>query len=118
MIEEPHYLIMYKNGYAHLVCEMTKSEERIMAFILDNVKFGNIAYLPQVEICEALNMYKSNVSVSIKHIKDLDILRKYRRGFMLNPRLFVIGPTADRPKLTAMYDKLGKKEEVAHAEDN
>jgi hypothetical protein len=51
------------------------------------------------------------------HLRNLEIFKKYRHGVMINPEYFFAGSLEDKPKLHAMYNKLGKQEESIDAED-
>ena len=106
------YLMVYKHGFIDIAPELTKSELRIFSHIFNKTNFGNICYENQKDIASALEMYASHVSSGVRKIIKLDLMQKYRHGFMLKPEYCVLGPMDEKPKLHSIYTKLTKKEKA------
>jgi len=109
---------IYTRGIFDVLSKLSKSELRTFNYIFNHTHYGNVCYSSQADMCGALKAYPSHMSTGVKHLISLDVVRKYRRGFMLNPAYFVAGPMEDKSKLLAMYGKLGTKTEEDNAEDS
>lgn len=100
------YIMTYKHGFVDIACKLQQSELKIFSVIFNNTNFGNNCYMKQVDIAKKLDMDKANLSRRIKRITDLDLMRKNKKGFMLNPEYFLLGSMDDRTKLLAIYASL------------
>jgi len=112
MKQDAPYIMTYKHGFVDIACELQQSELKIFSVIFNNTNFGNTCYMKQIDIANKLNMDKANLSRRIKRITTLNLMRKSKKGFMLNPEYFLLGPQEDKPKLMAIYSALDKSGSV------
>jgi len=110
MKKDAPYVMVYKNGFVDIAQQLNKSELRVFSYIFNNADFGNICYSWQKDISDNTDLNPPRVSSAVKQITSLNLMKRYRHGFMLNPEYFVLGPMEEKPKLHAMYNKLGNQE--------
>jgi len=65
----------------------------------------------ELDIADTLDLDRPYTSRCMTHLRNLEIFKKYRHGVMINPEYFFAGSLEDKPKLHAIYNKLGKQEE-------
>jgi len=117
-MDTPHYVMMkIENGIFDFLTEVNRSEIRILKYLLEHMHCGNVCYDRQIDIADTLDLDRPYTSRCMTHLRNLEIFKKYRHGVMINPEYFFAGSLEDKPKLHAMYNKLGKQEESIDAED-
>lgn len=72
--------------------DMTGEQWRVFAYLMSKLDFDNFLKIQQKDICEALQLNKSNVSKAIKRIIELDIITVgpmagRSKTYRLNPRI-------------------------------
>lgn len=98
--------MVYKKGFIDIAPKLQPTELKIFALIFNSTNFGNVSYLRKIDLANELSMDYSNLSKRVRKLVNLNLIRKTRKGFMLNPEYFVLGPMEDKPKLHAIYAKL------------
>lgn len=68
------FVIAFTENLDYLAKTLTKTEFRIVFYILDKMEFGNLVSFKQSSISNALGINKSNVSNSFKKLKEKCIL--------------------------------------------
>lgn len=56
----------------------------------------NIAYIKQATISRNLNIDKSNLSKSIRTLREMELIAKVESGYMINPNIFYKGNVRNR----------------------
>jgi DNA-binding transcriptional ArsR family regulator len=111
-------MMQVEHGVFDVLVQLNPNEIRILKHLVENVHYGNICYDRQVDIVETTGIGPSHMSQYISRLRQLNVIRKYRRSlFMINPEYFFAGSLDEKPKLRAVYSKLDKVE-VDDAEDN
>lgn len=68
------FVIAFTDNLDYLAKILTKTEFRIVFYILSKMEYGNLISLKQSSISQVLDINKSNVSVSFKKLKEKSIL--------------------------------------------
>ena len=110
MNKDSPYIMTYKQGFVDIAPKLQPTELKVFALIFNNTNFGNVSYLRKIDLANQLSMDYSNLSKRVKKLVTMNLMRKTRKGFMLNPEYFMLGPMEDRPKLISMYNKLDSGE--------
>lgn len=84
---------------------VNQTELRVILYILEKMKYGNLIGLNQASVCTALNLKRSNVSNVFKKLKLKQVLiEDEEKNLYMNSKLFVKGLShrLDEDKRTAM----------------